>query len=304
MAQSSELASFFPIRKGKEAYFEKVLEILDHNPDLPVLPATIQQLQKIINDPRVNLDDIAEIVSLDPGLATKFIRLSQSAIYRGDKSSNILDSLSRIGMKEVRNTIMAAGFIARFHHPNSKVNWDKFWIHSLMAGRLSELIADIFRPVTATEYLAGLLHDMGKLLMHQYFPKEFDEIVSRAQKKHIPMVVSELDILGFTHAQFGAALCYKWELEEQVVEAILFHHEPDRCQGDAFLTRCVYVANALSTACDANIEQGKPVEALDDIYKIPEWVKLQDQKPRRNPIIPLMGELRRAEETFHAFKSG
>jgi len=192
---------------------------------------------------RVDLDmgTIAEIVKLDPGLTAKYLKLANSVWFRGRSIMSVEDALIRIGLREVRRlastigvmdvlSLFRTGTRGRPINPRIEVEWEMFWLHSILTARLTESLAASYRAVVGKEYLAGLLHDVGKLFMGRYFHPQFESAMTRALEKGCGLFETEEELFDTTHAEIGWALCEKWRLHPEVARAIRFPVESG-CRG-------------------------------------------------------------------------
>jgi HD-like signal output (HDOD) protein len=290
--ESKPIESFINLDQNRNDPFqEKLLQTLSQKQDLPAFPASIRKIQELLNK-TASTDQIAEIVQQDVGMTARLISLANSAAFcGGTEIESIQDALNRIGLSELRKYILTSGVITEFSKLNIQVNWNKFWSHSLLTARLSERIADIFYPLTGSEFLIGLLHDVGKLLMQRFFPTEFSLIIEKSLSENKRMFDVENELFGINHAQIGGYLGSNWGLSEKIYNPILYHHEPHKAGDYSFHTKCVYIANLLATGCDENIIKNRSVADLNDINDIPCWSELSELKPRRTPYIPLVADL-------------
>ncbi|MFZ5806556.1 MAG: HDOD domain-containing protein [Verrucomicrobiota bacterium] len=280
----------------------RLIDVLKKGEDLPKFPASLYRLRDVVGNPNATLNEIGELIEMDASLTAQFIRLSNSSFYRreGDIAS-IHDALIRIGLNEVKNTVFAACLVSEFQKLKFPIDWATFWTHNLLVAKLTEKICDIYRPVESGEYLAGLLHDVGKLVFIGHFPELYENVMMETFKNSTSTVDEENKILRINHAQVGGVLCRMWKLNEKIQNAIAYHHAPEECADDRFLAQCIYVADHLATMCHLNIHQNKETLEINDINQIPAWTQLSANKPRRTVYIPLLAELSKAREMAQAF---
>jgi putative nucleotidyltransferase with HDIG domain len=214
-----------------------------------------------------------------------------------------------IGMEEVRKVAASMAVIGSFSHFRVKIDWELFWLHSLLVAYLTERLANAYREVTGKEYLAGLLHDIGKLFLEHYFAQEFELVIMRAIYSKTGMHEAENQLLDITHAEVGSLLCEKWLLNREIIRAVRFHHEPNAPANVApddpnytpFLTLCVNIADKLANVCHANIQGGEDLAQVN-FEELPEWRQLKQSPPRTTLVLDLAVELKKVKDIIAAMK--
>jgi HD-like signal output (HDOD) protein len=297
------LAHGLDVEPGKKiALRERVLKVVEQNTDVPAFSASARKLMSLVNKGDVNLEQITEIVRLDPGITAKFLKLASSPAFSGESITNIQDALMLLGLNEVRKAASAFVVINSFAHFRIKVDWELFWMHSILTARLTELLADAHRECEGKEYLAGLIHDIGKLFLEHHFAKEFEHVIFRAMATGKGMHEAESCLFDITHAEMSAILCQKWQLDKEITGAVQCHHDPSSSKDFALLATCICVADKLSNMCHANI-QG--IEKLDevDITTVPEWKQLREFPARKALDLNMENELQLVQQTISSFKS-
>lgn len=251
---------FLATHPAKRWVHDRVVELLSAETTVPSFSVAAMKLMNMAKDDSFGLDDLAAVVELDPGLSARCLRVAATPAHGGRDLTNIQDALLLIGVEEMRRIAFTIGVMDNFNHLRIKVNWQKFWLHSVLVARLTERLAGAFRDVNGMEYLTGLLHDIGKLILEHYFPREFETIVMRAMERKCGHAAAEFDLLGLDHTCIGAALCQCLNLHKHVAHAVRFHHQATHpahtCdpQGDnGFLACCVSVADTLANMGDVNI---------------------------------------------------
>jgi len=249
---------------------DKIVQALSKETSVPAFQATTQRLLQIVTQPEIHIEQVAEIVKLDPGIASKLVKIASSPVYSQKEITSIQDALIIIGMEEVRKLTTAILVINRFAHLRIKVDWNLFWLHSVLTARLTEQFAAAYRPTTGMEYLAGLLHDIGKLYMEHHFPKEFELVILLSAIANHGMYDAEKQLMDINHAEVSALLCKEWHLHHEILRSIEFHHEPESERNvdpenpsqQNFLALCICIADKVANICHANIQGG---ENLDNV---------------------------------------
>lgn len=283
-------------------FISRIEEGLKNETDLPAFPSSVRQLERLLKH-EAGLGQLAGVIEKDIGLSARYLKVANSPIYRGSTTvHSIHDALLRIGFTEVKRIAMADGFVTSFAKLPIKVDWKRFWTHSLLTARLCERITDIYEPPETFHYLSGLLHDVGKLTLQTLFPKEFGCAVEKAAIHGRELYMAEKEIFGITHAEIGAYHCARWGLEPATIQAVLYHHHPEEASDGegAFEAACLCVANTLATGCNENLTAPHALKDITDLNQISIWSWLRERPARRAPYIPLVAELGIARATVEA----
>jgi len=268
--------SFLATHPAKRWVHDRVVELLSSETTVPSFSIAAMKLTAMVKDDNSNLEDLAAVVRLDQGLSARCLRVACAPAHGGRDLTCIQDAIMLIGMDEMRRVAFTVGVMENFNHLRIKVNWQQFWLHSVLVARLTERIAGAFRDTNGMEYLTGLMHDIGKLILEHYFPREFEAIVMRSLERKCGHAAAEFDLLGLDHTCIGAALSQCLKLHPHIVRAVRFHHQAvhpaHTCdpEGDTgFLACCVSVADTLANLGDVNI--GGQREIVESLEELPEW---------------------------------
>lgn len=298
---AESLDILFPADVVNPEFRKALFNILQHDPEFPTFPAAIAKLQEILNRPDASFEEVARFVKLDPGLTARLFTLVSSAAFAGVEVRNVEDALFRLGLRETRAAVLATKFMTSFAHLRVKVDWNKFWLHSLLTARLSMSIADLYQPVSDREYLSGLMHDVGKIIIAHYFPEKFEVVLKEARQFGCSMYQAEQRVLGTDHAAVGAALCCKWSIYEEVQSAVRFHHDPLKEIQNPILTLSLHIADIVANLISDNIEESRlkpaPPERIEDVSV---WSMLDKFTARRTNKINLEDEVIKAKDTLQS----
>lgn len=279
---------------------DRLVELLNSESVVPSFSNVALKLTTMVRDESLTIDELGQVISLDPGLTARCVRVASSVIYRGRDIRTINEALLIIGLGEIRRIALTVGVMDTLSHLRIKIDWHRFWLHSVLVARLTERLAGAFRDVTGMEYLAGLLHDIGKLILEHYFPREFETIVMRAMERRNGHAQAEMDLLGLDHTQIGAAMCDCLKTHPHILQAVRFHHNalhpahtgnPDGDGG--FLAACVSVADTLANLGDVSIGGEKPL--LHPFEELAEWQYLNQWFNSRGLELDLRHEIDAAE---------
>ncbi len=221
--------------------------------ELPAMPSSAQAMLAIYANPKADVDDLARIVEGDPGLAAKVIRHASSALYgyKG-KLTSIKEAIARVlGFDRVMNLAMAItiGTSLRLP-PDGPLGLNAYWKHSVYCATLCERLARAvprdLRPRLGTAYLAGLLHNIGRLLLGHAFQTEHF-LLNRFVIVNPDMPINDIErfVLGVGHEQIGAWLMEAWRMPAELITAVRRHHDVDYWDQHAIYPQLVLLANRL-----------------------------------------------------------
>lgn len=265
--------------------------------ELVSLPDIFFQIDQVINDPRSSARDIAGIISKDPNISAQLLKLVNSAFFGYTQR---IDTISRavtiLGNRQISELILGTSVVALFREiPASRMNMNLFWKHSIACGICARMIAG-FRNFPNTErfFVAGLLHDLGKLIIFKTLPRESNKVLCRVQEGRDFYYQTERDFFGFDHAQIGRILAQRWQLPEMLEQAIGGHHPPFPFPPSAEAT-LVFIADNLANALSFGSSGERRIA--------PELVEAADYLSLPTGIwenlIPLV--CRQVQETYHLF---
>jgi putative nucleotidyltransferase with HDIG domain len=284
----------------------KVLKELEHDSVVPSFSIAAPKLMSLINAD-AGMEEIGEVVKLEAGLTSKVLRLANSVAFGGKSIKSIDEALMRIGIVELRRLAMAIGIADRVSHLKVKVDWNMYWLHCLLTARVTEVLAAAYRELSGKEYLAGLLHDVGKLFLEHHFPKDFEAAIFRAMERGSGMYEAEKQLYDTNHAEVGSLLCEKWGLHKEIVRGIRFHHEPaspfnkdqNNPEEERLLATCICVADALANMCKANIQGAQKFDGIE-LEGLPGWNLLQEMPARGTIDLNLELEIQKAQDSISA----
>jgi HD-like signal output (HDOD) protein len=228
--------------------------ILENVRDLPTLPTVYLALSEVIADPRSTAQDVSKIVSVDLASASRVLRLANSVLYGFPGQ---IDTITRavvvLGFEEVRNLVLATSVMDLFSKRDLAFDFRPvdFWAHSLGVGIATRIIGRTCQLHDEENlFLAGILHDIGKLLFFEFAEKEFNRALDQANKCQQPLRETEMEILGMDHAQGGRLLVENWNLPPGIQNAIFGHHSGLVGDPPDPLVAAVHIADTLVRALE------------------------------------------------------
>lgn len=219
---------------------------------LPTLPTVIGQLISLIDNPKTSARGVAQLISTDQALTAKILKLANSAFYGFPREiATVQHAVVVLGFETVKNLGLSVSVLERFSGPESSGRADefdrqKFWEHSIACGVAAKLLAAKLRyRMPGEAFAAGILHDIGRLILSQYFPAEFAEVMKVMREEDVYIGEAEEQVLGVTHADVGSWLAERWNLPDQLERAIAMHHTPGRVEGPAELPSLIHLSDFL-----------------------------------------------------------
>jgi len=228
--------------------YEEVVRNLD---DLPSLPAVVMELLNSIDQEDVDIAVLAKKVSHDQALTAKTLRLANSSLYGLQvKVTTIQQAITFLGFQTTRNLITAAaltGCFAEGHCPG--FHHQAFWRHSIATAACAKVLARQMRFNQDYAFTAGLLHDIGRLVLVACFPQQYGQALAYRKAHDCYMLEAERSVLGVDHVDAGLVLAEHWNFSDTMRLAIAGHHDPET-PGAGFLAAIIHIANAVVHALD------------------------------------------------------
>lgn len=218
--------------------------------DLPTFPTTALEVMRLASDSDSSAVELAKIISRDPPLATKILRVANSPYYGFQKKISTIEwAIVALGFETLRETILSLTLIDLFKGSIMK-DFDprKFWKHAVDTASAARTIArEVKYRIPGEAYAAGLLHDVGTLVLYRYFDEDFEEINRLVNEENMHLSQAEVVVTGTTHADIGAWLASRWSFPSYLVEAIQFHHAPAFAEVNPELTAIVHAASQIAS---------------------------------------------------------
>ena len=253
-------------------------KILEKIKELPTLPTVFSRLSDAMSNPRVTNDEIASIISSDQSAAMKVLKVVNSAFFG---FSGRIDTISRailyLGLNEVRNLVFAMSVINLFKKKSKLMNFrpSEFWSHSIAVGVSSRIIGNSLQIQNLENYfLAGILHDIGKLILFEYASDEYEQVLKIVEEKRCFIKDAETEVIGVDHAQIGEMLCLKWNLPLTLRNAVKFHHSGLTTGSTDKLVATIYLSDIIARTLNLGYPGDDlipdPNELILEKLKIPE----------------------------------
>jgi putative nucleotidyltransferase with HDIG domain len=226
---------------------------------MPTLPTVALRVLEVSADPNSSANDLMRIISPDVSLTTKILKIANSPFYGLTKEiSSLQHAVTVLGFKEIRNLVISTVAFESFKNlkQNGEFDINKFWRHSFYCALAAKIIAVDLKNGSNELFVAGLVHDIGKLAMYITFPNEFMmqiEIMGPLKIKYTAFE-TEKDIFGMTHDEVGMKLLEKWMFPKSLITAVGFHHRPQEADKKSRFPIIVHVADILTHVYEMQAE--------------------------------------------------
>lgn len=276
---------------------EEILDGLESITDIPSLPEVISKVDEVMNSSNASAASVADIINDDPAITLKVIKLANSPLFTvGRTIDDVRQAVVQLGFREVRNLVLALSSINIMRNLNN-IDYRKFWQHSITVGFATRALAGFYKKEELDDkflsmaFTAGLLHDIGILVLDQFFTEHYAEVLSSAvDGGDTPLYGVELQKLGITHCEISSIILRQWGFSETAIDGVLCHHSPESSVEGRTLAELLHIANFICN--NQGITNGTPVQSfgfsdsaweelglsLDDSISIIESVRMEAEK--------------------------
>jgi HD-like signal output (HDOD) protein len=247
---------------------EAILGKIEASKEIPTIGPVVNEVMRLVADPDADFRAVGRAVEQDPALTARVLKVANSSYYglRGEVA-RVERAVGLLGLAEVRNIALSLSVISDFsaRFGGETFNWERFWEHSSGCAMISRVFSHTLKlPTAGEEYVAGLLHDVGKILLGHHFPAEFGRALELAADEGLGMAEAERRVFGADHAQLGHWLATRWNFPSTIGAAIAWHHEPERAGDDRLLAAAVHLGDVLANAKNIGFGGGFMAVCLED----------------------------------------
>ncbi|HBG15951.1 MAG TPA: hydrolase [Firmicutes bacterium] len=264
--------------------------------EIPTLPIVANRVVTLLNNPKSSASDLEKVIKHDQALAARVLKLVNSAYYGFPRRiTTVGQGIVILGYKAIKELVLSVSIAELFRMKGNNKIFDRtaLWQHSVCAAVGAKLLArKATLPLEDEAFIAGLLHDIGVLILDGCLTTEFEEIISLTTEGRLPLIKAEERVLGFNHTVVGKMLAEKWNFPPLLVEVLRYHHRP--FQNKSYWATAALVFSADNLAQEAGVGFLEGYDAGPDFKsKVWEWLGL---KPQDKEVIfqQLKQEMKRA----------
>ncbi len=221
---------------------------------IATLPAVYYRVCRMLDDPGATTADVGRVISQDPALTARLLSVVNTAYYGfPSRITSIPMAITILGARGLRDLLLTVSVANALREVQADViDMESYWQHSIRCGLMARgLAGHVGHRDQEGLFIAGLLHDIGKLALYHQLPERARQILERCAAGERPLYRLEREVLGFDHAQVGDALLRYWRLPDLYREACAFHHTPDNAGRHPLEVSIVHIADAVTDKVEA-----------------------------------------------------
>ena len=243
------------------------LKGLDNIPDLPTLPNIVLKVNNLLKDQNSSVKELGKTIETDQAMVTKILRLVNSTFYGfRSKIKNIPHAIIILGFNNVRNALVSVSIIKSFSEKKGFEGFEikDFWKHSIAVGVISKYLSEESKLDSPDDcFVAGLLHDVGKVVLSQHFTELFGLVWKSIQEDGLSFYEAEKELLPANHVQIGAHLAKKWQFPASLIESITYHHDIRKTVSNLDQLVIVHTANTIMNNYEADPNTAPDSSVID-----------------------------------------
>jgi len=245
-------------------------ELLKEAEGLISFPEVCIRINTLVNDPKVSAADIGNVIQRDPALTARLLKIANSPLY-GFASE--IDTVSRavtvLGGKEIRDLVFATSALKAFDVKPGLDTIEELWSHNIYCAVACRRLAETStKGRTESIFIAGLLHDIGRLLFLSLLPDDSAtkiQTLSATGHGESNLCLAEQEVVGFDHAEAGGELIRQWNLPDNLYECVRYHHDPSKAEQHPLEVAIVHLADCVAHAVQDETEIDQQLAAVDPL---------------------------------------
>jgi putative nucleotidyltransferase with HDIG domain len=265
---------------------EKIISTIG---DLPATPVIISTLMNLTSDLNTDIEKISKAILADQSLTAKVLKISNSSFYgRAREVKTLREAIVILGFMTLHSLVIATSTQGLYRKSIDDGVSDKLWEHAFAAAIASRMIAQTIGYHAMEEaFVAGLLHDIGKLVLAQKLPKDYRQIVKQVEESNGCFIEYEKNVLGFDHTDVGTQLMMKWSFPPELANAVQFHHAPSESDDEYItLTQVINLGNFMAKKLGVGFDDHK----ADDLSQLPAAAALNLDGSKLDELQEKLGE--------------
>ncbi|MDH5393929.1 MAG: HDOD domain-containing protein [Gammaproteobacteria bacterium] len=244
-------------------------ELISDISELVTLPEICLKVTKMVEEPDTTADDIGKVISQDPSLTLKVLKLSNSAMYGFEhRVDTVSRAITLIGTRQVRDLVLAASAFETFKGiDNSLMTMADFWYHSILCGLAANQLTKYCGLRNADGlFVAGLLHDIGQLIEFNQLPEQSQQAILLTMEgpEECEMYQAEELLMGFNHMDVGQMIAENWQLPAYMKYCIGYHHLPASAPDFKQQVSIIHIANTIAVLAELNTDDPELAPAVED----------------------------------------
>ena len=253
-----------------DKYLETTLKNID---DMPSLPVTVNKVIEVSRKPDATANELNTVISLDPVLAVKVLKLINSAYYGiSNQVTSIVKAIIMLGINTIKNLALTTAIIPMMEEyakalAKSPLHIEGFWKHSISVGVTAKKIAKhlkVDNKFVEEYFLAGLLHDISKLFLNINLPKKFLKAIKISEKKAVPLYIAEQKIIDISHSHINKFIAEKWGITGEIKAAMIYHHDNQfDITENVNITRAIHIADLFCNHNEFGFAGNRSPEAIN-----------------------------------------
>jgi putative nucleotidyltransferase with HDIG domain len=250
--------------------------------DLPAIPGIVATVISLLEAPDSNPDKVADLILSDQVLAARVLRVVNSPLFRGgNKITSVKHALMHIGFKAIREMILTKYFVDAFKDREQPFDIKTFWLHSFNVGAVSRRIAGMagYHDLEKA-YLAGIVHDIGKVFMGHYLRKEYGEMLAGINGTPCRAHDAEQEFFGTSHCEVGLCLAQRWNFPPDYCDTISYHHTSKLATEDPMLTAIVNLSDFFCLTHDPVTGEANELAGPPNSSEEHAWLVLKQRSNR------------------------
>jgi HD-like signal output (HDOD) protein len=224
---------------------------------LKTLPAVYMRLESVLNDPDYSMADVETVINQDPAIAARLLRQVNSAYFGfSTRIDTVSQAVRLLGSQQVHDMVLASSVTQTFEHISIEVmDMHSFWWRSVYCAAAARLLAAQCNVIDSEGlFVAGLLRDIGHLIMYQTIPDQSQQALTTSREECRPLCLAERELLGFDYARVGGALLQEWKLPESLWVPVELHLTPEEASEHALATCIIHMAAILADTAESETE--------------------------------------------------
>jgi putative nucleotidyltransferase with HDIG domain len=264
---------------------------------MPTLSPLTHKIIQIANDKTSSAQDLTDIIQLDPVLTAKVIKMVNSAYFGlPQKVKSLKQAIVMLGLNTVKNVALSTSLVGNVKiKEKTNLSSDDFWQHSLGVAVASKLIAKelgVDAQYLEEYFIAGLIHDIGKVLINNFFSKEMNQILEISAERKMSILDIEKSVLKLTHEEIGIAIGKKWNFETPLLYAVGKHHDPILTGSSAIFSMIVSIADSFTKILQIGFSGNHKIDPIKEGV----WETLQiDEERVFKALKPITEEIDKAK---------